>query len=63
MRVMSSFASSSSCFTRLWATLSSGAVSFWSTTGKGLEARRFWSASFDRLDTHLEKLKKDRDHG
>lgn len=27
------------------------------------EARRFWSASFDRLDTHLEKLKKDRDHG
>lgn len=27
------------------------------------EARRFWSASLDRLDTHLEKMRKERDRG
>lgn len=27
------------------------------------EARRFWSASFDRLDAHLARQSGDRDHG
>ena len=40
---MSSVASRSSCCTRLCACLSSGALSRLSITGKGLDARRFWS--------------------